>query len=98
MQLRHIVAVRQIVAVRLRHSCCSARAVVVRRVRALELLGQSIAGACAGLEAVPTAAGPGAVALSDAAPVALRRMRTTTKSARPSHGLGHRGGGCRIAL
>ena len=36
-QLRHIVAVRQIVAVRLRHSCCSARAVVVRRVRALSV-------------------------------------------------------------
>ena len=31
---------------------------VVRRVRALELLGQSIAGACAGLEVVPTGSWP----------------------------------------
>ena len=49
----------------MRHSCCSARA-VVRRVRALELLGQSIAGACAGLEVVPTVAGPGVVTLRQA--------------------------------
>ena len=39
----------------------------VRRVRALELLGQSIAGACAGLEVVPTVAGPGVVTLRQSA-------------------------------
>ena len=82
-QLRHIVAVRQIVAVRLRHSCCSARAVVVRRVRALELLGQSIAGACAGLEVVPTAAGPGAVALRGA----RRKCRACRGPAGPARGV-----------
>ena len=55
---------------------------VVRRVRALELLGQSIAGACAGLEVVPTAAGPGAVALRKA----RRKLPSVPGSSRPRSG------------
>ena len=64
-----------------RYSCCSARA-VVREARALELLGQSIAGACAGLEVVPTAAGPGAVALRGA----RRKCRACRDPAGPARG------------
>ena len=58
MQLRHLVAVRHDVAVRHAALLLQRARAVVRRVRALELLGQSIAGACAGLEVVPTGSWP----------------------------------------